>query len=58
MGRRALAAAGELTAWWGAMAVLWLMLVQTIDPLECAVGAGAAALAAWAGPAARRAVRR
>ncbi|MEV0977122.1 hypothetical protein [Streptomyces sp. NPDC049915] len=54
--RTALRAAGELLAWWAALAVLWLMLISTVHPLELAVGGGAAAVGAIAARAARRAV--
>ncbi|MFI5794500.1 hypothetical protein [Streptomyces sp. NPDC051677] len=54
--RTALLALGELLAWWVALAALWLLLVSTVDALELAVGAGAAALAALAARAGRRAV--
>ncbi|MEU3841300.1 hypothetical protein AB0E88_14865 [Streptomyces sp. NPDC028635] len=54
--RTALGAAGELLAWWAALAVLWLMLISAVYPLEFAVGGGAAAVGAVAARAARRAV--
>ncbi|MEU5838876.1 hypothetical protein ABZ820_35160 [Streptomyces diacarni] len=55
---RRLTAALELGAWWVALAGLWLVLIQTVDTLECGVGAGAALLAAYGGRAARRAAVR
>ncbi|MHC3467264.1 hypothetical protein ACYF6T_00980 [Streptomyces sp. 7R007] len=54
--RTALVAAGEFLLWWAALAALWLVLVSTVDTLELAVGAGAAAVGALAAGAARRAV--
>ncbi|MCF3129708.1 hypothetical protein [Streptomyces olivochromogenes] len=54
--RTALVATGELLAWWTGLALLWLVLISTVDPLECAVGAGVAAVGALAARAARRAV--
>ncbi len=54
-GRRA-SAVGEVAAWWAGLTVLWLMLISSVDPLEVAVGAGAAALAAPLARGARRAV--
>ncbi|MFI7498381.1 hypothetical protein ACIBVL_07640 [Streptomyces sp. NPDC049687] len=54
--RTALLTLGELLAWWAALALLWLLLISTVDPLELAVGAGASAVAALAARAARRAV--
>ncbi|MFF6983041.1 hypothetical protein ACFZAV_36415 [Streptomyces sp. NPDC008343] len=54
--RTALLAATEFLAWWAALAVLWLILVTTVDSLELAVGAGVAGAAALAAVAARRAV--
>lgn len=55
-GRTALLVTAELLGWWAALAVLWLVLISTVDPLELAVGAGAAGLGALAARAARRAV--
>lgn len=55
-GRTVLAAIGELAAWWAGLALLWLVLISSVQPLETAVGAGAAALGALAARAARRAV--
>ena len=52
----ALPAAAELALWWTALAGLWLVFISTVDPLELAVGAGAAAVGALAARAARRAV--
>ncbi|POX47153.1 hypothetical protein C3489_30340 [Streptomyces sp. Ru71] len=54
--RTTLRATGELLAWWAALAVLWLVLISTVYPLELAVGGGAAAVGALAARAARRAV--
>ncbi|CAM5590632.1 hypothetical protein [Streptomyces aurantiogriseus] len=54
--RTALPVLGEYLAWWTALALLWLVLVSTVDVLELVVGAGTAALAALAARAARRAV--
>lgn len=53
---RMAAAVGEAVAWWAGLMVLWLMLISSVDPLEVAVGAGAAALAALLARGARRAV--
>lgn len=59
MTRRALVtAAGELAAWWTGLALLWLVLISTVDTLERLVGAGVAAVAAVAARAGRRAVVR
>ena len=55
-GRTTLLAAAELLAWWAALAVLWLVLISTVDTLELAVGAAVAGLGALAARAARRAV--
>lgn len=54
--RRALLAVAEVAAWWVPLAVLWLVLVSTVDPLEGAVGAGASAVVALVARGARRAV--
>jgi hypothetical protein len=54
--RTTLRVVAELLAWWAALAVLWLVFISTVDPLELAVGAGAAAVGAPAALAARRAV--
>jgi lauroyl/myristoyl acyltransferase len=54
--RTALLAAAELLVWWLALALLWLVLISTVDTLERAVGAGAAFVGALAARAARRAV--
>lgn len=53
---RALALAAELTAWWAALLVLWLMLIGSVEPLEWAVGGSAALVSAAAACGARRAV--
>ncbi|MGI5347531.1 hypothetical protein ACQEU8_04980 [Streptomyces sp. CA-250714] len=55
---RRLTAVSEVAAWWVLLAGLWLFLIQTVDALECWVGAAAALLAAVAGRAARKAARR
>ncbi|QMU69333.1 Na+/H+ antiporter subunit E [Streptacidiphilus sp. P02-A3a] len=47
----------ELTAWWGLLFVLYLVLISTVSPLEVAVGAGASALAAVGAWAVHRAAR-
>jgi hypothetical protein len=54
--RATLLAVAELLAWWAALAVLWLVFISTVDTLELAVGAGAAAVGALAARGARRAV--
>lgn len=54
--RTTLLAAAEFLAWWAALAVLWLVLVTTVDTLELAVGASVAGLSALAAVTARRAV--
>ncbi|MFG1664524.1 hypothetical protein [Streptomyces sp. Y7] len=54
--RTTLLTAAEFLAWWIALALLWLVLISTVDTLELAVGAGAAAVSALAAVAARRAV--
>ncbi|MCX4402823.1 hypothetical protein ACFV8Z_00065 [Streptomyces sp. NPDC059837] len=46
----------EITAWWLALALLWLVLISTVDTLERIVGASAAAVGALAARGARRAV--
>ncbi|MFE5213920.1 MULTISPECIES: hypothetical protein [unclassified Streptomyces] len=55
-GRTVLLAAAELLAWWAALALLWLVLVSTVDTLERIVGASCAALGALLARAGRRAV--
>ncbi|MER6259123.1 MULTISPECIES: hypothetical protein [unclassified Streptomyces] len=55
-GRTVLLAAAELLAWWVALALLWLVLVSTVDTLERIVGASCAALGALLARAGRRAV--
>ncbi|MFI1767054.1 hypothetical protein ACH41H_34070 [Streptomyces sp. NPDC020800] len=47
---------GELLAWWTGLAVLWLVLVSSVDTLERIVGASAAAVGALLARAGRRAV--
>ncbi|GGV14174.1 hypothetical protein GCM10010260_61650 [Streptomyces filipinensis] len=54
--RTALLALAELLAWWGALALLWLVLITSVDTLERIVGAGAAAVGALLARAGRRAV--
>lgn len=54
--RTTLLATAEFLAWWAALALLWLVLVSTVDTLELAVGGGVAGVAALAAVAARRAV--
>lgn len=54
--RTTLLAAAELLAWWTALALLWLVLISTVDTLELTVGAAVAGVAALAAVAARRAV--
>ncbi|MES4887958.1 hypothetical protein [Streptomyces sp. NPDC096012] len=54
--RTVLLAVGELLAWWVALALLWLVLITTVDTLERIVGAGCAALGALLARAGRRAV--
>ncbi|WP_033037017.1 hypothetical protein [Streptomyces monomycini] len=49
------AAVVELAVWWAALTALWLVLVSSLDLLECLVGAAAALLGACAARAARRA---
>ncbi|MFE1878209.1 hypothetical protein [Streptomyces diastatochromogenes] len=55
-GRTALPVVGELLAWWAGLALLWLVLVSSVDTLERIVGASAAAVGALAARAGRRAV--
>ncbi|MGY1439323.1 hypothetical protein [Streptomyces reniochalinae] len=55
---RRLAAAAEVAAWWVVLTGLWLVLIQSVDTLECGVGASAALFAAYGGRAARRAAVR
>jgi hypothetical protein len=54
--RTTLLTVAEFLAWWAALGALWLVLISAVDPLELAVGAGAAGVAALAAAAARRAV--
>lgn len=54
--RTTLLAAAEFLVWWLALALLWLVLISTVDTLELAVGAGASGVSALAAVAARRAV--
>jgi hypothetical protein len=55
-GRTALRTALEVMAWWAALAVLWLVLISTVDTLELIVGASVAFVGAVAARGARRAV--
>ncbi|MFD5791969.1 hypothetical protein ACFWIO_00220 [Streptomyces diastatochromogenes] len=55
-GRTTLLVVGELLAWWAGLALLWLVLVSSVDTLERIVGASAAAVGALAARAGRRAV--
>ncbi|WP_039934344.1 hypothetical protein [Streptomyces viridochromogenes] len=52
--RTTLLALAEVPLWWAALAALWLVFVSTVDPLELAVGGGAALAGALAARAARR----
>ncbi|MGW3206916.1 hypothetical protein [Streptomyces sp. NPDC001135] len=54
--RTALLAVGELLAWWGALALLWLVFITTVDTLERIVGGSAAAVGALLARTGRRAV--
>ena len=54
--RTALLATAEVLAWWVGLALLWLVLISTVDTLERLVGAAAAGAGALAAAAARRAV--
>ncbi|MEU3825673.1 hypothetical protein GT045_18340 [Streptomyces sp. SID486] len=54
--RAVLLAAGELLVWWAALALLWLVLISTVDPLERIVGACCAAVGAVLARLGRRAV--
>lgn len=51
--RTALLTGGELLAWWAALALLWLVLISTVDTLERVAGAGAAAVGALVARAGR-----
>ncbi|WP_336109481.1 hypothetical protein [Streptomyces sp. PTD9-10] len=54
--RTTLLVVGELLAWWAGLALLWLVLVSSVDALERIVGASAAAVGVLAARAGRRAV--
>jgi hypothetical protein len=54
--RTVLLALGELLAWWGALILLWLVFITSVDTLERVVGASAAAVGALLARAGRRAV--
>ncbi|MFI2759102.1 hypothetical protein ACH5A3_09535 [Streptomyces echinatus] len=54
--RAVLLATGELLAWWAALALLWLVLITSVDTLERIVGASCAALGAILARLVRRAV--
>jgi hypothetical protein len=56
--RPVVAATAELAGWWAVVALLWLMLISTVDTLETLVGAGVAAAGTIAARAGRRAVHR
>ena len=47
--RTTLLTAAEFLAWWAVLALLWPVLVSTVDTLELTVGAGVAGVAALAG---------
>ena len=47
---------GELLVWWGALALLWLVFITSVDTLERVVGASVAAVGALLARAGRRAV--
>ncbi|MEU6669069.1 hypothetical protein [Streptomyces sp. NPDC046727] len=47
---------GELLCWWVALALLWLVLITTVDTLERIVGASCAAVGALLARTGRRAV--
>ena len=55
-GRTTLLVVGELLAWWAGLALLWLVVITSVDTLERIVGASAAAVGALAARAGRRAV--
>ncbi|WP_055490999.1 hypothetical protein [Streptomyces sp. TP-A0356] len=54
--RTALTGALEVLVWWGALTLLWLVLISTVDTLEWVVGTSAALVGAIAAWGARRAV--
>ncbi|MEV5879051.1 hypothetical protein AB0L75_33495 [Streptomyces sp. NPDC052101] len=54
--RTALLALGELLAWWGALALLWLVFITSVDTLERIVGGSCAVVGALLARAGRRAV--
>ncbi|MGJ5756283.1 hypothetical protein FB563_8172 [Streptomyces puniciscabiei] len=54
--RTALLVVAELLVWWGALALLWLVFITSVDTLERVVGASAAAVGALLARAGRRAV--
>ncbi|MQY34113.1 hypothetical protein SRB17_20790 [Streptomyces sp. RB17] len=47
---------GELLVWWGALALLWLVFITSVDTLERVVGGSAAVVGALLARAGRRAV--
>lgn len=53
---RMVRAIAEVAAWWAGLTGMYVVLISTVDPVELAVGGGAALLAGIAGRAARRAV--
>ncbi|MFF2518614.1 hypothetical protein [Streptomyces sp. NPDC058086] len=56
--RTTLLGAGEILAWWAALALLWLVFISAVTPMELVVGTSAALVAAVAAWGARRAVSR
>lgn len=55
--RTTLRTALGVLGWWALLAVLWLVFISTVDPLELLVGGAAAGVGAAAARGARRAVR-
>ncbi|MFD4878639.1 hypothetical protein ACFWOB_35500 [Streptomyces sp. NPDC058420] len=54
--RTKLLGVAEVLAWWAALALLWLVLVTTVDTLEIIAGGSASLIGASAAWGARRAV--
>lgn len=54
--RRTLLGAGEVLAWWAALALLWLVFISAVDTLELVMGASTALIGAFAVWGTRRAV--
>ncbi|MEU7428969.1 hypothetical protein ACGFX8_07975 [Streptomyces sp. NPDC048362] len=54
--RAVLLTVGELLVWWAALALLWLVLITSVDTLERIVGACCAAVGAALARVGRRAV--